>query len=146
MRMLIVKDEVAQRQLAAEAAAAPPAAVSTSIGLDLPAVTTSSSTFSPDNPGSGVGPGPGIAPPSQPVVPTQRTTFTGSLKLDPVRAGLQMGQFLEEVMSHLQALPGAEVNLSVEVHVKAPNGIDDQTARIVLENAAALKLDNPQVY
>ena len=146
MRMLIVKDEVAQRQLAAEAAAAPPAAVSTSIGLDLPAVTTSSSTYSPDNPGSGVGPGPGIAPPSQPVVPTQRTTFTGSLKLDPVRAGLQMGQFLEEVMSHLQALPGAEVNLSVEVHVKAPNGIDDQTARIVLENAAALKLDNPQVY
>jgi hypothetical protein len=63
-----------------------------------------------------------------------------------VRAGLQMGQFLEEVMSHLQTLPGAEVNLSVEVHVKAPNGIDDQTARIVLENAAALKLDNPQVY
>jgi predicted AAA+ superfamily ATPase len=146
MRMLIVKDEVAQRQLAAEAAAAPPAAVSTSIGLDLPAVTTSSSTFSPDNPGSGVGPGPGIAPPSQPVVPTQRTTFTGSLKLDPVRAGLQMGQFLEEVMSHLQTLPAAEVNLSVEVHVKAPNGIDDQTARIVLENAAALKLDNPQLY
>jgi predicted AAA+ superfamily ATPase len=146
MRMLIVKDEVAQRQLASEAAAAPPAAVSTSIGLDLPAVTTSSSTFSPDNPGSGVGPGSGIAPPSQPVVPTQRTTFTGSLKLDPVRAGLQMGQFLEEVMSHLQALPGAEVNLSVEVHVKALNGIDDQTARIVLENAAALKLDNPQLY
>jgi hypothetical protein len=57
-----------------------------------------------------------------------------------------MGQFLEEVMSHLQALPGAEVNLSVEVHVKAPNGIDDQTARIVLQNAADLKLDNPQVY
>lgn len=146
MRMLIVKDEVAHRQQAAEAAEDPPSAAPTSIGLDLPAVTTSSSSFSPDNPGSGVGPGPGIAPPSQPVVPTQRTTFTGSLKLDPVRAGLQMGQFLEEVMSHLQALPGAEVNLSVEVHVKAPNGIDDQTARIVLENAAALKLDNPQVY
>jgi hypothetical protein len=146
MRMLIVKDEVAQRQLAAEAAADPPATDSPAFAMDLPADTTSSSSFSPDNPGSGVGPGTGIAPPSQPVVPAQRTTFTGSLKLDPVRAGLQMGQFLEEVMSHLQALPGAEVNLSVEVHVKAPNGIDDQTARIVLENAAALKLDNPQLY
>ena len=93
--------------------------------------------------GTGVNPPP--EPPPPPPAPL-RTSFTGSLKLDPVRAGLQMGQFLEEVMSHLQALPGAEVNLSVEVHVKAPSGIDDQTARIVLQNAADLKLDNPQVY
>jgi hypothetical protein len=42
--------------------------------------------------------------------------------------------------------PGAEVNMSVEVHVKAPNGIDDQTARIVLENSRSLKVDNPQIY
>ena len=76
----------------------------------------------------------------------QRTTFTASLKLDPMRAGLQMGDFLDEVLSHLQALPGAEVNLSVEVHVKAPNGIDDATARVVLENSRSLKVDNPQIY
>ncbi len=43
-----------------------------------------------------------------------------------------MGDFLDEVMSHLQALPDAEVNLSLEVHVKAPQGIDEATARIVL--------------
>jgi hypothetical protein len=49
-------------------------------------------------------------------------------------------------MSHLQALPGAEVNLSVEVHVKVPDGIDDATARIALENSRSLKVDNPQVY
>ena len=46
-----------------------------------------------------------------------------------------LGDFLDEVMSHLQALPGTEVNLSVEVLVKAPAGIDDATARVVLENA-----------
>ena len=63
-----------------------------------------------------------------------------------MRAGLQMGDFLDEVMSHLQALPGAEVNLSVEIHVKVPEGIDDATARIVLENSRSLKVDNPQVY
>ena len=63
-----------------------------------------------------------------------------------MRAGLQMGDFLDEVMSHLQALPGAEVNLSVEVHVKVPNGIDDATARVVLENSRSLKVDNPQMY
>jgi hypothetical protein len=63
-----------------------------------------------------------------------------------MRAGLQMGDFLDEVMSHLQALPGAEVNLSVEVHVKVANGIDDATARVVLENSRSLKVDNPQMY
>jgi len=88
----------------------------------------------------------GIAPPPVVPPPAKKTTFTASLKLDPLRAGLQLGDFLDEVMSHLQALPNAEVNLSVEVHVKAPNGIDDQTARIVLENSRSLKVENPQIY
>jgi hypothetical protein len=57
-----------------------------------------------------------------------------------------MGDFLDEVMSHLQALPGAEVDLSLEIQVTAPQGIDDATARIVLENSRSLKVDNPQIY
>lgn len=63
-----------------------------------------------------------------------------------MRAGLQMGDFLDEVMSHLQALPCAEVNLSVEVQVKVMDGIDDATARVVLENSRSLKAENPQIY
>jgi len=145
MRMLIVKDEVALKQLGEDTASAPvPASTGSPAGTGDPPATGATS-LSPETPGTGGGAGRVITQPT-PVTPQLRTTFTGSLKLDPVRAGLQMGQFLEEVMSHLQALPGAEVNLSVEVHVKAPNGIDDQPARIVLENAAALKLDNPQMY
>jgi hypothetical protein len=85
-------------------------------------------------------------PNSLPIQPVKKTTFVASLKLDPMRAGLQMGDFLDEVMSHLQALSGAEVNLSVEVQVKVPDGIDDQTARIVLENCRSLKIANPQLY
>jgi hypothetical protein len=155
MRMLIVKDEVAQAQIEAEQKVKPldppPATGAGSNSGKGPGLGTATATgagtgSTKTNTAAGKGtPGTGVNPPPPPPTP-QRTTFTGSLKLDPVRAGLQMGQFLEEVMSHLQALPGAEVNLSVEVHVKAPNGIDDQTARIVLENAAALKLDNPQIY
>lgn len=63
-----------------------------------------------------------------------------------MRAGLQMGDFLDEAMSLLQALPGAEVNLSVEVQVKVIDGIDDATARVVLENSRSLKAENPQIY
>lgn len=57
-----------------------------------------------------------------------------------------MGDFLDEAMSLLQALPGAEVNLSVEVQVKVIDGIDDATARVVLENSRSLKAENPQIY
>ena len=88
---------------------------------------------------------------SQNLVPTKenkpkKTTFTASLKLDPQKAGLQTSQFMDEVMSHLQARTDSEINMSVEVEVKAPNGIDNETIRIVIENSAALKVDNPQVY
>jgi hypothetical protein len=157
MRMLIVKDEVAQAQIEAEQKVKPldpppgkgtGSGSGTGPGLGTGTATGTGTGSTTTNTAEGTGkPGTGVNPPPPPPPPApQRTSFTGSLKLDPVRAGLQMGQFLEEVMSHLQALPGAEVNLSVEVHVKAPNGIDDQTARIVLQNAADLKLDNPQVY
>lgn len=138
LNSLIVKEEVAKAQ-----APEPPISTSPTGGE----TTGGNAGHRPEilpNPGNTVGGG--IAPPPVPQQPTRKTTFVASLKLDPMRAGLQMGDFLDEVMSHLQALPSAEVNLSVEVHVKVPEGIDDATARIVLENCRSLKVDNPQIY
>ena len=63
-----------------------------------------------------------------------------------MQAGLQTGDFLEEVISHLQLLPDVEVNLSVEVLVKGPDRIDDAIARIVPDNARSHKVDNPPIY
>jgi hypothetical protein len=57
-----------------------------------------------------------------------------------------MSTFVEEVMSHLQALPGVQIEMTLEVQVNAPAGIDEQTARIVLENSAALKVEKPGLY
>jgi hypothetical protein len=51
-----------------------------------------------------------------------------------------------EVMSHLQALPGVNIEMTLEVQVRAPGGIDEATARIVLENSAALKVEKPGLY
>jgi hypothetical protein len=36
--------------------------------------------------------------------------------------------------------------MSLEVQVNAAGGIDEQTARIVLENSAQLKVDKPGLY
>jgi hypothetical protein len=83
-----------------------------------------------------------VAPP-KPQLPTR---YVASVKLDPIRASLQMSAFVEEVMSHLQALPGAQIEMTLEVQVNAPGGIDESTARIVLENSAALKVEKPGLY
>ncbi|SBO44248.1 DUF499 domain-containing protein [Cyanobium sp. NIES-981] len=143
LNTLLVKDEVAQVQIQAETKAAAEAGAAAAIG------------YTPDTPpstapvgGVSVSPGMGVAPPPPPppLKPSLPTTYTASLKLDPVKAGLQMGQFLDEVMSHLQALPGAEIEMSLEVQARVPNGIAEATARIVLENSAALKVDKPGLY
>lgn len=73
-------------------------------------------------------------------------TFTASLKLDHQKAGLQTSQFMDEVMSHLQALPNHEIEMSLEVRVLVQDGIDAKTARIILENSDSLKVNNPQIY
>jgi hypothetical protein len=57
-----------------------------------------------------------------------------------------MSAYMEEVISHLQALPGAEISLTLEVQATAQGGIDEATARILLENSVALKVDNPGLY
>ena len=77
---------------------------------------------------------------------TKQKTFTASLKLEPVTASLKTSKFMDEVMSHLQAIPGSEIEMSIEVIVKVNDGIDKDTARIVIENSNALDVDNPEIY
>ena len=91
-------------------------------------------------------PPPPAPPPIAPPKPKPLTRYVASVKLDPTRASLQMSAFMEEVMSHLQALPGAQIEMTLEVQVNAAAGIDEQTARIVLENSAQLKVDKPGLY
>ena len=86
---------------------------------------------------------PDIPPIDAPLSPKN---FRGTLKLDPTNASLKTSQFMSEVMSHLQALPGSEIDITLEVNVKNKNGIDKQTARIILENSITLKIDNPEIF
>ena len=72
--------------------------------------------------------------------------YQGSLKLDPTNASLSTSKFMNEVMSYLQALPDSEIEMTLDIHVKNENGIDKQTARIILENSIALDVDNPEIF
>jgi predicted AAA+ superfamily ATPase len=149
LKCLVVKNEVALQQLEADRVAraatttTPPASTGESGSAGSGAVTSTA------HGGTTSATGPGNVAPPQPTTPAKPqlpTRFVASVKLDSTRASLQMSTFMEEVMSHLQALDGADVEMTLEVQVKAPSGIDEQTARIVLENSAALKVENPGLY
>ena len=65
--------------------------------------------------------------------------FFGTIRLDPIRAGRDMSVVTEEVVQHLSALPGAEVEVSVEISATVKDGVNESVRRIVDENCRALK-------
>ena len=50
-----------------------------------------------------------------------------------------MGTVTEEVLQHLTTLPGAEVEVSVEISAKVPAGVSRTVRRIVEENCRTLR-------
>ena len=50
-----------------------------------------------------------------------------------------MGTVAEEVLQHLTTLPGAEVEVSVEISAKVPDGVSRTVRRIVEENCRTLR-------
>ena len=81
----------------------------------------------------------GTGPVGRPVEPPPPRRFFGTVRLDPDRAGRDMGTVTEEVLQHLTTLPGAEVEVSVEISAKVPAGVGRTVRRIVEENCRTLR-------
>jgi predicted AAA+ superfamily ATPase len=126
---LVVKPEVARRQLEAEAAAAGTTSTRESEPGAEPGAAGSG-----DLPGGGLGEG-GPAPDEK--VPPRR--FHGTVQIDAARIGRDVGQIAEEVIAHLAGLVGAEVEITLEIDARIPNGVPDRVVRIVTENSRTLK-------
>lgn len=72
----------------------------------------------------------------------QPDLFVASVTLDGGRVGREAGRVAEEVLQHLSVLPGAEVEVRLELQVRVPGGVTDDVMRIVTENANTLKFDS----
>jgi uncharacterized protein len=73
--------------------------------------------------------------------PKKPNLFVGSVTLDGGRLGRDAGRVAEEVLQHLSTLSGASVEVRLEVQVRVPAGVPDDTVRTVSENARTLKFD-----
>ena len=65
--------------------------------------------------------------------------FIGSVRLDGERVVKETGRVVMEVLEHLSVLPGADVQVTLELRVSVPDGVKEDAVRTVSENAKTLK-------
>jgi hypothetical protein len=85
-------------------------------------------------------PGPVPGGPTAPA-PQLPKRFHGSVRLDATRVGRDAGRVADEVISHLTALVGSEVNITLEIEAQVPSGVPENTVRTVTENSRTLKFE-----
>ncbi|MCY3923477.1 MAG: Swt1 family HEPN domain-containing protein [Chloroflexi bacterium] len=68
----------------------------------------------------------------------QLRRYHGSVKLDPTRVGRDAGKIAEEIVTHLVTLADAEVTVTIEIEANLPQGATDHAIRTVTENSRTL--------
>ncbi|GIV04239.1 MAG: hypothetical protein KatS3mg015_3069 [Fimbriimonadales bacterium] len=124
---LLVKPEAALRQIEAEQQTVP------ALAGGAPSAATGVTSYAR---GESSSPTPAVASDTT-AAPLER--FHGSVALSPLRLGAEAGRIAEEVLAHLSSLPGAQVSVTLEIHVAVPDGVPDQVVRVVMENCRTLK-------
>lgn len=65
----------------------------------------------------------------------QPVDHNGSVGIDPARLGRDAGKILQ----HLSLLPGANVEVTLEISAEAPEGVPDNVVGTVTENCGTLR-------
>jgi predicted AAA+ superfamily ATPase len=121
---LLVKPEVARKQLDAEGVK-PPAAEAPS--QSKPGEKATASVGGP----AGQGEGPAAA--------AQPKRFHGTLTLNAARVGRDASVVADEVIAHLVGLVGAKVTVTLDIEAEVPAGVPPHVVRTVTENSRTLK-------
>ena len=130
---LLVKPDVAQRQMDAETAPVPPGGgASGAVGAGAGGGGAGAGDPGPKNPGS-TGAAPDVI-----ATPLPRR-FHGTVRLDPTRVGRDASRIADEVIAHLAGQVGAEVTVTLEIDATLADGASDQLVRTVTENSRTLK-------
>ncbi len=66
------------------------------------------------------------------------TRFQGTVMISSERPARDMHQIVEAIVEQLTTIPGASVELKLEIDAEVPSGIDKGKSRTLLENASTL--------
>jgi hypothetical protein len=128
---LLVKSDLARRQLETETQETPPAGGSGSKPGGKTLEGSGNSSVSGTSATGGA-----ITPPPAATMPRR---YHGAVQLDPARVGRDASRIAEEVIAHLVGQVGADVRVTLEIEATLPNGAADQLVRTVTENSRTLK-------
>ena len=135
-------DAEARRVAAAEASAANSGATGGAAITPVQGEGTSPTDQGTGTNGS-VSVGSGIAPADFALVDSapKNTRFYGTVRVKPERYVRDIGRLHQELIQHLAAPEGAELEITIEISAVKRDGYPDDKVRIVSENARALKFD-----
>jgi len=68
--------------------------------------------------------------------------YHGRVTVDAQRVNKDVAQIVDEVIEHLTSLVGCDVNITVEIQARKPDGFDENIIRTVSENSRTLKFDH----
>ncbi|MEV5414519.1 Swt1 family HEPN domain-containing protein [Thermopolyspora sp. NPDC052614] len=88
--------------------------------------------------GGSTGGGPVVPPPPAP----KNVRFFGVAKLDPELPQKSFTKIYQELVQHLSAVEGAQVQITIEISGEKAEGFPDDKVRIVSENARVLKFES----
>jgi len=125
---LLVKPEVALRQIDTETPAPTPSGLTGSENGAIHPLGGAAPT-QPSGPAGKHSPVP--SPPPR--------RFHGTVQLDPARVGRDASRIADEVIAHLAGQVGAEVTVTLEIEASLPDGASYQIVRTVTENSQTLK-------
>ena len=137
-RGLVVRAEAARAQIDVSE-------VPAGDGMDATAPPPHASPAVSAGRGGLAGRGSGTARPDRDVAadPRRRVArrFHATATLNPKRIGPKAGEIAEEVVSHLDALVGADVRVTLEIEVTVRDGVPERIEQIVTDNCASLRFD-----
>ena len=97
----------------------------------------------PEGWGEGVGEKPGE--PGTPEKERFPTRFQGTVLISADRPARDMHQIVEAIVQQLTTIPGATVELKLEIDAEVPGGLDKSKVRTILENANTLGFIDKQL-
>jgi len=74
--------------------------------------------------------------------PAKLRRFHGTVAMDATRLGRDAGKVGEEIVQHLSSIVGANVEITLEISAKIPDGAPDHVVRTVTENCNTLHFTN----
>lgn len=132
---LLVKPEVAQKQIDMESAARAAKTIPDQSKTDQ---ATSTSGESDKDTSSELTDGAKEVEAKESV----KRRFYGSVEIDAMRVNRDASQIANEILQHLTALPGSTVSITLEIQAEVSDGFPDETIRTVSENCRTLKFKN----